>query len=190
MISCFLRKNGYPRESGDSILGYEDLEASKKKWVFDDYFSFVSGSPWLWWILLSDDDELWWQWWMYIHKPVSFNSGGPFRQWWTRLFNVEFKKTPRNPVVGFVAFFYTGIRGRRNSNCRSSSGVVCMLSCLRVPHVGSSSLETSKEPPKMPDLSCHLHVTTLTNFILLFSQEPPILERATRLLMRNKIKLN
>ena len=38
----FSQKNGYPRESGDSILGYEDLEASKK-WVFDDPFSLSVG---------------------------------------------------------------------------------------------------------------------------------------------------
>ena len=42
----------------------------------------------------------------------------------------------------------------------------------------------------MPDLQCHLHVTTLTNFILLLLQEPPIPKRATRLHMQNKIKLN
>ena len=44
-IGCdllFSQKNGYPRESSDSILGYEDLEASKK-WVFDDPFSLSVG---------------------------------------------------------------------------------------------------------------------------------------------------
>ena len=111
-------------------------------------FLIVGGSPWLWWILLSDDDELWWRWWMSIHESVSFNSGEPFRQWWTRLFNAEFKKAPRSHVVGVVASFYTDIRGRRNSSCHSSSGVVCMLSCSCVPHVGSSSLKTSRKPPK------------------------------------------
>ena len=38
----FSHKNGYTRESGDSILGYEDLEASRE-WVSDDSFSLSVG---------------------------------------------------------------------------------------------------------------------------------------------------
>ena len=92
--------------------------------------------------------------------------------------------------VGVVASFYTSIKSHWNSSCHLFSSVVCMLPCSRVLHIGSSSLETSTEPLKMPDLQCHLHVTTLTNFILLLLQEPPIPKRATRLHMQNKIKLN
>ena len=52
----FSHKNGYPKENGDSILEYEDLEALK----MGIWWSFltVGGPPWLCWMLLSNDDEL------------------------------------------------------------------------------------------------------------------------------------
>ena len=104
------------------------ISCSLRKWVSKGRWWF---HPWVWRLWSSENGCL---------MTLS------------HFFNEEFKKTPPSLVVGVVASFYTDIRSHWNSSCHLFSSVVCMLPCSRVLHEGSSSLETSIEPLKMPDL--------------------------------------